>query len=148
MMRSSLLNHHLTSIDNIQSLRRLSHLTPLEVVECLRTLNLEPLFLNLLEYIELLLVLRLLQLFLVVIELQGVDEFGNAVDEHAPAQDEHRRVERRHGLQHDLEASQQDEGGHDPEPQADATVATAGDEGDVLVEGAQDEHDADDVHQG
>ena len=105
------------------------------------------LLLDFLEDVKLRLVLLLLQLFLVAVELQGVGKLNTTIDKHTPAEEVHRRLKRGYRLDHHIDAEKQDECWHDPESKADAAIAATCNQGKILVDGTEDEHDADDIHQ-
>ena len=82
-----------------------------------------------------------------LVGLDAVDELYEAIDHHAPADDEEGCCERVHGLQHDEHGDGKDEGGHEPIEPPYATHAARSEEADELVDGAEDDHGCQRIHE-
>ena len=82
-----------------------------------------------------------------VVDLQGVDEFGDTVEQGTPAKDEHGHGRGIHRTDDDVEAREQDDAGQYPVAEAYLAEMTGVEQVHELVDGTQDEDAADDIHQ-
>ena len=78
---------------------------------------------------------------------QGIDAFRQSVDDEAYADDDQWRGGCCHGLHQGEDAREQQEDGQHPVASRQGSVAASIDEGVHLVEGTEDDHDGEHVHQ-
>ena len=99
------------------------------------------------DFLSLLNLLRPDKLAPVRVELDGVDHLRYAIQQRTPAENQHGDACGIHRTDNHVEACEQDDRGEYPVSEADFSELTGIRQAHILVDGTQDEHAADDIHQ-
>ena len=88
-----------------------------------------------------------MELASVIMELQTIDHFRDAIEQRAPAKYQHGHIGRSHRLDDDVKPNEQNHRRKDPVAKSHLSISAGVHQTHVLIDGAKYQYTADDIHQ-